>query len=128
MNQVVENVTSAGSADVCSLDQEELDLIESVRDGYNALSPIPCTKCDYCMPCPNGVNIPRNFEIYNQGFMYGKIDDARRAYNNWFAEDERAHNCIECLECEEKCPQYIPITKWLPKVEALLGDEKQNET
>jgi predicted aldo/keto reductase-like oxidoreductase len=121
MSHVVENVASANVSGICHLEESDLDLIEVVREKYNALSPIPCTKCDYCMPCPNGVNIPRNFEIYNRGIMYDKIDDARKAYNNWFAEEERAHNCIECLECEEKCPQNIPITEWLPKVNETLS-------
>jgi predicted aldo/keto reductase-like oxidoreductase len=124
MAQVVENVTSAEISAVCGLQKEELELIEQVHDRYNTLSPIPCTRCDYCMPCPNGVNIPRNFEIYNQGAMYDKVDDARSAYNNWLPEDERSHNCIECLECEEKCPQNIRITEWLPKVDALLAEVK----
>ena len=122
MQQVMENVKSAESSGISTLTQEELDLVEKVRDQYNELSPIPCTKCDYCMPCPNGVNIPRNFEIYNQGIMFTKIDSARQAYNNWFSEDQRADNCIECLECEEKCPQSIPITQWLPKVHSLLSE------
>lgn len=121
MSHVIENVASANISGICHLSEADLDLIDAVREKYIAISPIPCTKCDYCMPCPNGVNIPRNFEIYNQGFMYDKIDDARRAYNNWFAEEERAHNCIECLECEEKCPQKIPITEWLPKVNESLS-------
>lgn len=124
MAQVVENVASAEISAVCGLQKDELELIEQVHDRYNTLSPIPCTRCDYCMPCPNGVNIPRNFEIYNQGTMYDKVDDARSAYNNWLPEDERAHNCIECLECEEKCPQNILITEWLPKVDALLAEVK----
>jgi predicted aldo/keto reductase-like oxidoreductase len=76
------------------------------------------------MPCPNEVNIPRNFEIYNEGFMYDKLNDARRIYNNWFAEQARAHNCIECFECEEKCPQGIPIAAWLKKVGAELSIQK----
>jgi predicted aldo/keto reductase-like oxidoreductase len=121
IKHVIENIASADSSGVCSLSQDELDLIDSVRIKYNELSPIPCTKCEYCLPCPNGVNIPRNFEFYNQGIMYDKIESARQGYNNWFAEEERAHNCIECLECEDKCPQFIHITEWLPKVHDLLS-------
>jgi len=122
MQHVIENVKSAASSGISTLTQEELDLIEKVRNQYNQLSPIPCTKCDYCMPCPNGVNIPRNFEIYNQSIMFDKVDSARQAYNYWFSEDQRADNCIECLECEEKCPQIITITQWLPKVHSLLSE------
>ena len=122
LQQVQENVASAGISEVGKLTQDELDLVEQVREKYTELSPIPCTKCEYCLPCPNGVNIPRNFEIYNEGFMYDKVDVARTAYNKWFAEDERAHNCAECYECEEKCPQQIPITAWLPKVHQALSE------
>lgn len=122
IQQVEENIESANSSGISILEQEDLDLIDLVREKYTALSPIPCTKCDYCMPCPNGVNIPRNFEIYNQGVMYDKVESARNAYNRWFSEDERANNCIECMECEEKCPQQIVITEWLPKVHATLSE------
>ena len=121
MQHVIENVASAGVSAISSLTEDELLLVDEIREKYRELSPIPCTKCDYCMPCPNGVNIPRNFEIYNEGFMYDKIDSARQAYNNWFAEDQRANNCIECLECEEKCPQKILISEWLPKVHQALS-------
>jgi predicted aldo/keto reductase-like oxidoreductase len=121
MQHVKENVTSADASEISLLTQDELDLVDQVRTQFLELSPIPCTQCDYCMPCPNGVNIPRNFEIYNSGVMYDKIEAAQKGYNNWFVEDQRAHNCIECLECEEKCPQSIPIAEWLPKVHEMLS-------
>jgi predicted aldo/keto reductase-like oxidoreductase len=121
MDHVIENVASAENSAICSLEGEELEIIERVREKYLEISPIPCTKCDYCMPCPNGVNIPRVFAIYNDGVMYDKMDVAKRAYNNWLPEKERAYNCIECLECEEKCPQHIPIPQWLEKVDQELS-------
>ncbi len=121
MQHVEENVASAAVSGISSLTQDELDLVDQVRAKYEELSPIPCTKCEYCLPCPNGVNIPRNFEFYNQAIMYDKVESARTGYNNWFAEAERAHNCVECYECEEKCPQNIAITEWLPKVDELLS-------
>jgi hypothetical protein len=74
------------------------------------------------MPCPNGVNIPSNFERYNQGVMYDKPDHARIGYNRWFPEPERADKCIQCRECEEKCPQDIPISEWMPVVHQVLGE------
>ncbi|MBN1303683.1 MAG: aldo/keto reductase [Anaerolineales bacterium] len=124
LQQVEENVTSAARSGVSTLTSDELKLIDQIRDQYDALSPIPCTKCQYCLPCPNGVNIPRAFEIYNQGIMYEKLDGARIDYNQWFDEDQRAHHCIECRECEEKCPQHIPISEWMPHLHAVLGEGK----
>lgn len=123
MDHVVENVESANTSGISSLTQDELDLIDAVRDKYIQISPIPCTKCEYCLPCPHGVNIPENFVIYNSGIMYEKIESAQISYNLWFAEEDRANNCQECYECEEKCPQNIKITEWLPKIHRILSYE-----
>jgi len=73
------------------------------------------------MPCPNGVDIPRNFETYNHGAMYDKPDFVRREYT-WIPEDARASACIQCRECEELCPQSILVSEWMPRVHAVLGE------
>ena len=127
MQQVEENVASAKVSNIDALTEEELALIARVREKYQELSPIPCTKCDYCMPCPNGVNIPRNFEIYNQGVIYDKADYARDEYDPWLSEDQRASNCLQCGECEEKCPQDILISELMPRVHAVLGEGQSYE-
>jgi predicted aldo/keto reductase-like oxidoreductase len=121
MQHVEENVASAEVSGVGTLTEEDLALVAQVREKYNEICPIPCTKCEYCMPCPNGVNIPRNFSAYNEGLMYNKPERARRAYDRWDAEI-RASACIQCQECEEKCPQSIVISEWMPVVHAVLGD------
>jgi len=122
IEQVQENVASADRAGIDPLTAEELALFDQVRVRYRALCPIPCTKCGYCMPCPNGVNIPRNFEVYNEGAMYDKPDAARQAYTMWVPENERASQCIQCRQCEELCPQSIPISEWMPLVQQVLGE------
>ena len=124
IEQVQENVTSADRAGVDPLTAQELALFDQVRVRYRALCPIPCTKCGYCMPCPNGVNIPRNFETYNEGAMYDKPATARHAYTTWMPENERASQCIQCRQCEELCPQSIPISAWMPIVQQVLGEGK----
>jgi len=120
MEQVVENVASAGRSGVGALTAEELALVGRVRDAYRALIPIPCTKCDYCQPCPSGVKIPSVFEIYNELTMYGGIERARLFYG-WIKPEERADQCTECGECETKCPQQIEIIEWLKKAHAALA-------
>jgi predicted aldo/keto reductase-like oxidoreductase len=99
---------------------DELQLIDQVHEQYNLLAPIPCTKCEYCLPCPNGVNIPRNFAIYNEGAMYS-FDSAREAYNRWLPAEENASNCLACMDCEQLCPQHIPISEWMPKIHEKLA-------
>jgi predicted aldo/keto reductase-like oxidoreductase len=124
MQHVEENVASAEVSGVGTLTEEELALFDQVRKKYQELCPIPCTKCGYCMPCPNGVDIPRNFAVYNEGVMYDKPDRAREEYNNWMPEEKRASACIQCRECEEKCPQSIVISEWMPIVHEVLGEGK----
>jgi predicted aldo/keto reductase-like oxidoreductase len=124
LQQTEENVVSAEKSRVGKLSEAELALVDKVREQYKALSAIPCTACEYCLPCPAGVNIPRNFGAYNMGLMYEKPEIARKSYNLWMPEAQRAMNCTQCQECEEKCPQSIPISQWMPIVHEVLGENK----
>jgi predicted aldo/keto reductase-like oxidoreductase len=121
LEQVQENLRSASTAQVGGLKPDEIELVERVREALTGLSPIPCTRCEYCLPCPNGVNIPRNFEVYNQVAMYNALADRRFEYKRWIPDPEKAAACIQCDECLSKCPQQIPISTWLPVVEEVLG-------
>jgi predicted aldo/keto reductase-like oxidoreductase len=124
--QVQQNVEIAGRSGVGTLTQEELDLVARVQEAYKGLDTIPCTKCQYCMPCPNGVNIPRNFELYNQAVVYGNQDLAKSLYNWHMPEGERASACIACRECEEKCPQQIEISEWMVRVHETLSFKEES--
>lgn len=121
LEQVEENIASANASGIGSLNADELALIDKVREALKSLSPIPCTRCEYCMPCPNGVNIPLNFDTYNQIAVYNNIESSRFTYKTFVAEAQRASNCIQCDECLSKCPQQIPISTWMPVVEEVLG-------
>jgi predicted aldo/keto reductase-like oxidoreductase len=122
MEQVEQNIASASESAPGTLTEEHLALVARVRDEYQALARIPCTDCRYCLPCPNGVNIPRVFDIYNDAMMYGDEQQARMSYA-WLDEEERADVCVECEECLEKCPQQIEIPDWLAKADKLLAQE-----
>ncbi len=124
MGQVEENILSANKSGIGSLGAQELELIQRAKEKYRELILIPCTKCGYCQPCPNGVNITRNFKLFNDGFMYGDIETCRGIYANYMAEANRAGSCIQCKICEEKCPQKIKISEWMPKAHAVLGEGK----
>ena len=128
--QTQENVRCAGTAAVGSLTPSELALFAQARTQFQALRPIPCTACNYCMPCPNGVSIPRNFAMYNEGKMYDAHESARGNYA-WLAQevklgispvDSRAASCVQCGICDAKCPQQIPISQWMPVVHKVLGE------
>lgn len=121
LEQVEENIRSAGVSKTNLLSADEVELVNKVRDVFNSLGPIPCTRCEYCLPCPNGVNIPRNFDVYNQVAMYDALEDRRFEYKRWIPDPQKAAACIQCDECLSKCPQKIAISNWLPVVEEVLG-------
>jgi predicted aldo/keto reductase-like oxidoreductase len=122
MTQVEENLASASRSGVGTMSAEEEETVVRAREAYAGLSPIPCTKCEYCLPCPSGVNIPGNFEIYNEGRMYAEPERARHRYQR-LADGTRASDCVACRHCEERCPQGIPISEWMPTVHEVLGGE-----
>ena len=121
MSHVKENLVSADKAG--DLTDEDLRIIDRVREAYRELSPIPCTGCGYCMPCPNGVNIPRILELYNDARVYEAAKKERFLYR-MLSKEAQADNCTQCKECEEVCPQHIAIPNWLEKAHAWLGPKK----
>ncbi|MGA9060765.1 MAG: aldo/keto reductase [Terracidiphilus sp.] len=121
MDQVVDNLKIVDEARVGKLGPADQSLIARVREQYQARITIPCTKCGYCMPCPNGVNIPVSFDLFNYAHAYDDLAAARFRYKFVLREEERAGACIDCDTCEGLCPQHIPISEWMPKVAELLG-------
>jgi hypothetical protein len=120
-DQVTANLDSAARAASHSFQAADLKLIANLQQQYRERIAIPCTKCSYCMPCPNGVDIPANFEIYNEAFLHEDVPGARFKYQIFIPETARASACVACHTCEDQCPQKIPVSEWMPKVQALLG-------
>jgi hypothetical protein len=123
MAQLVQNLASASTSGPGTLAAEDLKLIDEARETYRTLFPIPCTDCRYCMPCPNGVWIPHNLDLYNRAIVHNQMDKARHSYNEPRrpGQDTRAAACIQCRKCEELCPQKIPIADWMLKIDEALG-------
>lgn len=115
VEQVKENIKSADKAAVSSLLNQELQLINRVADYYKKLTPIPCTGCGYCLPCPNSVDIVNNFKIYNEAHLHNTFKEKVVEYSKW-NEKARAANCISCGKCENVCPQKLKISKFLKDV------------
>lgn len=128
MEQVQENVASADRSGVALLTNGELEMIRRVRDAYRALTGAPCTGCAYCMPCPNGVHIPRTFDRFNQGIMYSNMEEARRRYTHLMSDQDEsilASSCVRCGECDEKCPQGIPVSQWMAYIHEVLAEGRE---
>ena len=121
MDHVKENLASADRSGVGVLSAAEMEIMGQVTTAYRELGPVPCTACRYCMPCPNNVNIPEIFGIYNDATMYQDVNRAKRLYQIRVAEEARADHCVACGDCLELCPQAIPIPDWMEKADSLLG-------
>ncbi|MHC4686944.1 MAG: aldo/keto reductase [Planctomycetota bacterium] len=123
MQHVIENLDNAERSGAGMLSEEELIIIDKVREEYRRLVPVPCTNCKYCMPCPNGVEIAAILEYYNDAIIYDNPAAPRFLYRN-LSKDKQANNCVECFECVEKCPQGIPISEHLKEAHAWLDKKK----
>ncbi len=120
--QVNQNIEYASRLNYADLSEKESLLIDRVKKIYMERIKIPCTSCKYCMPCPHGVNIPECFRHVNTYSMFNNFDKSKGEYNWFLNKKSRASNCIECGECEQKCPQHIEIIKSLKETVQLFGE------
>lgn len=116
LDQIKENIGYSDEMIANQLSQEELDLYTKVKETIDSRAQIPCTDCKYCMPCPEGVNIPGNFKLYNLSYMYEDVEARKETYQNKFNEEQKANACVACGACIPKCPQNIAIIDDLKKV------------
>lgn len=121
LDQVEENLELAGNVAGRQWEQGERVAIEQVKQILNSLQKVNCTACGYCLPCPEGVSIPRNFELVNEHYML-KDPAAKSRYHAFLGENQRASACIACGECLEKCPQQINIPEEMQHVAQLFGN------
>ena len=133
MQMVDQNCEIADRSGINSLSSEDEEIIGQLARVFQDKILVPCTACEYCMPCPSGVNIPQNFAILNDVY----IDTSKfrgwltkRGYKNLAGSEDKldkknpngnASMCTECNICLEKCPQNIAIPDELKKVHSILG-------
>ncbi|MCP4452671.1 MAG: aldo/keto reductase, partial [Planctomycetes bacterium] len=108
MDQVTENLELTSRVSDAPWTERDRMTIEQVTGVIKELQRVPCTACNYCMPCPEGVNIPRNFSLCNDHHMLAD-PSAKGRYMGLLSEAEKASNCVRCGQCEPQCPQQISI-------------------
>jgi predicted aldo/keto reductase-like oxidoreductase len=128
--QIEENTAAASRLQ--TMDAAEHRAVQQLFEQNQKLSDLYCTGCSYCMPCPNDVQIPENFRYMNWYRVWGFEEQARSAYAKLTGADVwtpwagpinglKAESCLQCGECEPKCPQNIPIIDQLVEVAKTLG-------
>jgi len=122
LEQVKENVQYASESGIGVLSDDDLQTVKKVAEKYKEISPVECTGCNYCVPCPNGVSIPTNFRLYNQAQIYDDYEKQKEIWEENMDEESRATNCVTCGECIEKCPQNLEIMDLLEEVSEYFKD------
>lgn len=120
------------------LTEEESNFLEKVADGIQQYPLIRCTRCEYCMPCPYGINIPEIFKFYNDNIKEGtyvvsseqkNYAKTRRKYlleyNKAIPTVRQADHCIGCGQCLKKCPQHIRIPNELQRIDKYIEQLKR---
>ena len=129
MDHLVDNVQTFSPLEACT--EAENKLLAEIADQMAGFPTIPCTTCEYCMPCPYGVNIPGNFAYYNEAVNTHilPLPDKQAAdymsRKEQFAEGLRkalpdvakwANQCTDCEACLPKCPQQIRIPNQMARI------------
>lgn len=117
--QLADNLKTFGQFE--PLSEKESKTVETVVAEIRSRIKNGCTACRYCMPCPFGVNIPKNFSVWNEFGMYNNSGSAKWHYFKEMKDEERADKCMSCGACEEVCPQKLPIREHLAQITELMN-------
>jgi len=123
--ELEENAATASAAVPGALTAAEYGVIDRVRTRLRERMPVPCTVCRYCLPCPEGVNIPKIFNLYNNAALYQDVKEPAGYYTMIMLSSERADRCVECGTCVELCPQQIDIPAELARAHELFTKASQ---
>lgn len=116
---VFENIKIAGDNETHFTDRDR-KIIENIQRAYAQKNMIGCTDCKYCMPCPSGVDIPKNISYVEEIDLYGPAPGVFSNYVWSMSKDVAASNCIDCGLCLDKCPQAIDIPFIMKRAEQIF--------
>lgn len=123
LEQVKANIEIASRSKANMISENDKRLIKDVATEYKQHKGNDCTSCGYCMPCPNGINIPHCFREYNIGNILNNPKASAMQYFTYFEDNALAHNCTLCGDCTSMCPQALNIPKEMKKVKSFFGEE-----
>ena len=117
MEQVVENISVANDGIPNSLGKDELLMFDKLRNAMVTRIKADCTECRYCMPCASGVDIPDVLAALNNAAIW---NDPNAWVTGYISINGKAGKCTACKECEEVCPQELPISTFMKEAVSLF--------
>jgi len=121
--EMVEKNTAVASLET-PMTEEQWRTIGESMENLKKFSELYCTGCNYCQPCPQGIEIPKIFLAYTYHNVYGMKELAKKTWQNYVNNEKKpgctSADCVDCGLCEEKCPQHLKIRELLKKVEPIL--------
>jgi len=124
VEQMADNLATMAAFE--PMTEKDLAVIEQARQAYAAIPTVPCTACEYCIKgCPQNINIPGIFNVYNSWLQFGNLGLTRGSYNWQTAGHQmgKGSDCIGCGACEQVCPQHISIRETLQKAVGVFEAE-----
>ena len=112
MQQTLDNLEYANRSSIGMLEEKDIAMLAKAKEIYDTMALVSCTKCEYCMPCPLGLHIPKTFEAYNKTASVG-MKEAKELYDTI---ETKADACRRCRKCEKVCPQSIKISEVMTEI------------
>jgi uncharacterized protein len=110
IEQVMENIRVADAGIANSLSREEELMIDALRNAMGTRIKADCTECRYCMPCASGVDIPEVLAALNNAAVW---NEPNAWVTGYISIKGKAGKCAGCRDCEEVCPQGLPISAFM---------------
>ena len=117
--QVEDNIRYASESRPGKLTEEQKACYIKAKTVFEHSARVNCTHCEYCMPCPAGVEIPEIFAQYNKS-----VTDADAAKKQYKKIKGTVQKCVSCGQCENKCPQQLPIRELLHEADTFFKEKK----
>jgi predicted aldo/keto reductase-like oxidoreductase len=121
LDEVKANIATMSEAAPNSLTAEELALFKKAQEFFLERTMVKCTDCRYCLPCPQGVEIPDVFAIWNSSVIYNRPGEGKWHYKQLVEGNKAADQCVACGQCESVCPQNLAIIELLQRAAAALA-------
>jgi predicted aldo/keto reductase-like oxidoreductase len=125
--QLVENIDILSVSEPNSMSDEELQILENAAAEYNKLIRYGCTKCQYCMPCAVGINIPTIIDYLNQYSQYAGSEKIVNDFKMFIQPTRKVPStCVQCGKCEDACPQHLKIMTAMSESAAIFEQGENN--